>query len=580
MSKNDLFYSHVDSPSPPRLLPPKRQGLGPDPPRQPSSWAVRRPVRPAHTKKPSFGRMSLDEREKEKRRIRAEQNIDIRVFLERAFKLGEGRNSEVYLGAYAPRMASPATDSIPWELCAIKRLQVDRESQLAGLEEAFALRRLGHHPHIVRLLGVLDEVEFRAQYALEDVQAHEDPPHLLIVLEYLPFSLASFVRRQPTAVTLPQWLAWALQLTSTIEWLHQRGCVHGDIKQENVLLTPHLTVKLCDFSSVLFSNASSPATDTYSVGTPAFRAPELFNTTSWSPSEEAGLAHPALSYTLDIFSLGVLLYTLATGVEPNHRANSIMAMRQRQNIFFSSEEGDRIERIHMGCDAQSFTTSPVSSMTSSPSRESRSSSMHETDALPSYIVDRLLDPSPFPKGILTARTPRDRAWSGTTSAVPPSPQRVPLMRAASIHTAGKADVTAKAHGTSSSNSPSGGLRRARTVQQPGQRAKTDGLTPSRDAPASRTPIHSLPMQELQDALPNLSASTSLDERPYADGAPALIMPGGDRLPDELRDLIQCMVEPQPEARPTTKRIIETLQKHIDFLFDAYPAHIPSASSPM
>jgi len=580
MSKNDLFYSHVDSPSPPRLLPPKRIDSEHDSPRKPSTFAVTRPVRPQHSKTPSFGRMSVDERETEKRRIRSEQNIDIRVFLERAFKLGEGRSSEVYLGAYAPRSHDQTTKSVSWQLCAVKRLQVDRESQLAGLEEAFALRRLGHHEHIVRLLGVLDEVEFRVQDSAEMRQAHDDPPHLLIVLEYLPFSLGSFVRRRPTAVTLPQWLDWALQLASTIQWLHQRGCVHGDIKQENVLLTPTLSVKLCDFSSVLFSNASSPATDTYTVGTPAFRAPELFNTTPWSPSEMTGLAHPALSYTLDIFSLGVLLYTLATGVEPSHRVNSVMAMRQRQNVFFSSEEGDRIERIHMGLDTQPPSASPLSSLTSSPSLDSHSSVMHESDVLPLHVVDRLLDPSPSPKGVIATYTPRAIA----ATAKPPTSHGASLMRAASIHTSSTSNAASVAHESflTLPTSQEHKLRRSRTVQQPGQRAKTVGAT-ARLA-GSRTPSASsrdLPMQELHDELPPLhtfSDSVARDERPYADGAPALIMPGGDRLPDELRDLIQCMVEAKPDARPTTVHIIETLQKHIDMVFDVQPAQIPSPLS--
>ncbi|WFD26411.1 hypothetical protein MNAN1_001391 [Malassezia nana] len=568
MSKNDLFFSHVDSPSPPRLLPPKRQTPGPDAPRTPSAFAVNRGVRSQHAKTPSFGRMSVDERESEKKRIRSEQNIQIRVFLERAFKLGEGRNAEVYLGAFSRRITSPTTGAVPWKLCAVKRLQLDRESQLAGLEEAFALRRLGPHPHIVRLLGVLDEVEFRTRATADEHQDPDDPPHLLIVLEYLPFSLASFVHHQPSAVTLPQWLAWALELTSTIEWLHQRGCVHGDIKQENVLLTPSLSVKLCDFSSVLFSNASSPATDTYSVGTPAFRAPELFNTTSWSPSEEAGLAHPALSYTLDTFSLGVLLYTLATGVEPNHRVGSVMAMRQRQKIFFSSEEGDRIERIHMGYDSQSqsHSTSPASSITSSPSRESRSPSMRDPDAwLPSHLVDRLLDPSPYPQGVMTA--PRERTRVG-------APRPIPLMRAASIHTAGMSDAWLKPPADTSLGD--GRLRRSRTVQQPGQRAKTLGARPSTPTAPFET-SRDLPMQDLLDLLPSLRSTTNSgerDTRPYADGAPALIMPGGDRLPDELRDLIQCMVEPKPEARPTTRHIMQVLERHADRVVDAHPTPIP------
>ena len=132
-----------------------------------------------------------------------------------------------------------------WELCAVKRVQADRESQLAGLEEAFALRHLGRHPHIVRLITVLDEMGIRQDQPSDFLRIHkDDPPRLLIILEYLPFSLAQYVRMHPFSVDLRQWLEWATQLTSTIDWLHTRGCVHGDIKKENVLLSHDLSVKL------------------------------------------------------------------------------------------------------------------------------------------------------------------------------------------------------------------------------------------------------------------------------------------------------------------------------------------------
>ena len=47
-------------------------------------------------------------------------------------------------------------------------------------------------------------------------------------------------------------------------------------------------------------------------------------------------------------------------------------------------------------------------------------------------------------------------------------------------------------------------------------------------------------------------------RSYADGAPALILPGGDRLPDALRELIRAMVSPQPEDRPLASQVLSVL----------------------
>lgn len=72
-----------------------------------------------------------------------------------AYKLGEGRHSEAYLGAFAPLLGNGARPQ--WTACAIKRIHADREAQLVGLAEAYILRRLQHHPAIVRLLAVMDE---------------------------------------------------------------------------------------------------------------------------------------------------------------------------------------------------------------------------------------------------------------------------------------------------------------------------------------------------------------------------------------------------------------------------------------
>ena len=57
------------------------------------------------------------------------------------------------------------------------------------------------------------------------------------------------------------------------------------------------------------------------------------------------------------------------------------------------------------------------------------------------------------------------------------------------------------------------------------------------------------------------ASEPIDTRPYSDGAPALILPGGDRFPDKLRDLVRVMVSPNPEDRPSASLVLATLKNY-------------------
>lgn len=567
-SRNDLFFQAIHVPSPPKAKPPLRfDKKQTGPPRQPSSLAA---ARRGHAKRPSFGRISMEQRESERERIRADHSVDIRVLLEREYKLGEGRNAEVYLGAYRRVHAhAPADAHAPWDLCAVKRMQVDRESQLAGLDEVFALRRLGPHPHIVHLIAVIDEVSLRApppgDLLAPPASGPPDLPRLLILLEYLPCTLAQFVKREPRAVDLEQWMTWALQLTRTIDWLHARGCVHGDVKMQNVLLTADGQIKLCDFTSVLFTNAAVPATDCLTVGTPAYSAPELFTSSRWMPSEGQDPTHPALSFTLDVFSLGVLLYSLATGVEPSRHVHGMIAMRHRQYQFFQSEEEDRIERMALphrdgGLRPRDVRRdAPVGR--SASQRSSSTSSFGVSDA----AVDRLLDPASPVHGVV----------SKTRQA---SPDAAALLRTKSLSATDKASHNTQRTFTTHLDAPgrpctleratsdvrsSAAVGRARALDD-----LPETLSPMPASPAStrassaastRSVGHGSSPQRTASPDTSPDARATPDRRPYADGAPALILPGGGRLPDAVRTLIQQMVSPIPEERPTASQVRQQLE---------------------
>lgn len=90
------------------------------------------------------------------------QGPPVRLSPTREFILGEGRHASVYLASYYNKLEEK------WELCAAKRLGRDRDSQVAGLGEAFILSKLNEvgswgelggrgSKHVVKLLGVKDE---------------------------------------------------------------------------------------------------------------------------------------------------------------------------------------------------------------------------------------------------------------------------------------------------------------------------------------------------------------------------------------------------------------------------------------
>ncbi len=82
---------------------------------------------------------------------------------------------------------------------------------------------------------------------------------------------------------------------------HRRGIIHGDVKPANILINTENRVKLSDFGMARL--ASHETTDTSLLGTPAY----------WCPEQIHGRPQDARS---DIFSLGVVLYEMVTGISP------------------------------------------------------------------------------------------------------------------------------------------------------------------------------------------------------------------------------------------------------------------------
>ena len=92
------------------------------------------------------------------------------------------------------------------------------------------------------------------------------------------------------------------ELARALDYAHRRGIVHRDIKTANAMITLDSKVKLMDFG--IAKSAGGIRTMTGSLlGTPEYMAPEQARSGKVSPQS-------------DIYSLGVLLFELATGQLP------------------------------------------------------------------------------------------------------------------------------------------------------------------------------------------------------------------------------------------------------------------------
>ncbi|XP_044740420.1 uncharacterized protein DDB_G0283357 isoform X2 [Chrysoperla carnea] len=102
------------------------------------------------------------------------------------------------------------------------------------------------------------------------------------------------------------------QIVSAVDYCHNQGIVHRDIKAENLLLDHNMNIKLADFG---FSNEYTKGNlmSTW-CGSPPYAAPELF------------LGQKYDGPKADIWSLGVVLYVLVCGVLP-FEGNTLHALR-------------------------------------------------------------------------------------------------------------------------------------------------------------------------------------------------------------------------------------------------------------
>src|ERR1700691_5563336 len=107
----------------------------------------------------------------------------------------------------------------------------------------------------------------------------------------------------------------ALQICSGLKEAHAQGIVHRDLKPENVMIDGQGNVKIMDFGIARSMEAGTRLTGSM-VGTPAYMAPEQ-------------VAGKSVDYRTDIYSLGLMLYEMFTGVPAFSADNSIaVALKQ------------------------------------------------------------------------------------------------------------------------------------------------------------------------------------------------------------------------------------------------------------
>jgi serine/threonine protein kinase/Flp pilus assembly protein TadD len=167
-----------------------------------------------------------------------------------------------------------------------------------------------------RAASALNHPNICTVYAIEQHERQH-----FIVMELLEGqSLAQMIGQKPFEIE--QLLNLAIQIADALESAHAKGIVHRDIKPANIFVTPRGQVKILDFGlakiEVLRNKAEGSSSDSQvetMVGSAGLTTPgTALGTVSYMSPEQA---RGQLTDTrTDLFSLGTVLYQMATGVLP------------------------------------------------------------------------------------------------------------------------------------------------------------------------------------------------------------------------------------------------------------------------
>ena len=163
------------------------------------------------------------------------------------------------------------------------------------------------------------------------------------------------LRERMTGAPMPisEVLHVAEQVASALAAAHEAGIIHRDIKPENIMVRRDALVKVLDFG--LAKLTRQPPTDTAATTRARIKTTtEVVMGTVPYMSPEQALGRD-LDHRSDLFSLGVLLYEMTTGVSPFAGANStetldrILHLQPEAISRFNPEAPGELERIVGKC---------------------------------------------------------------------------------------------------------------------------------------------------------------------------------------------------------------------------------------
>ena len=190
----------------------------------------------------------------------------------------------------------------------VSRQQLIEQNIFTRFEQEVRIQQTLHHPNIVQIYDIIYEKDIIA-----------------VIIEYCKNGeLFNFIAMSGFLVDLTIQVMFR-KIVLALEYIHSKGIAHRDIKPENILLDEHFNPKLADFGlchlmpkSVLLSTP---------CGSPFYAPPEIISGLQYDGTKS------------DIWSLGIVLYSMATGELPWTALSQQALFHQIQNVEFTIPPG-------------------------------------------------------------------------------------------------------------------------------------------------------------------------------------------------------------------------------------------------
>src|SRR5258708_33402092 len=176
----------------------------------------------------------------------------------------------------------------------------------------------------------------------------QDDDLWFLAMEYVEGSPLS-ARIQEGALKVSEILQIGIQVADALDDAHSKGIVHRDIKPANLMLTPRGHVKVLDFGLAKLEKARQDTADTQLLTSAGL----VMGTVDYMSPEQA--LGREVDHRADIFSVGVVLYEMATarlpfaGVNSSETMARILQAQPDAMARFNYEVPEELERVVRKC---------------------------------------------------------------------------------------------------------------------------------------------------------------------------------------------------------------------------------------